>query len=283
MDVIGGVIARLDEPVPRLADRMRWRRLRRSDTARRVVDLLVARQDVVLDIGAAHGHFATRMLDLVGPRGAVHAFEPNPVHHPRLRTIAKTGPLTLHPVALSDHPGQATLHVPVLAGDARAGLASLEPRAGAEVQEVEVPVMRLDDVVGDEVKVAFIKCDVEGHEDAVMRGAEALLARDRPPVLVEIEQRHRAEDVGTAIDRFTALGYEAWAVFCTGLRPVAEFDLERDQLAIVRQGEPEVMPPEYVNDFLFAAPGIELGPVLDPGWRRTATGGVTPQARRSVS
>jgi FkbM family methyltransferase len=267
MDVIGGVIARLDEPAPRLADRMRWRRLRRLDTARRVVDLLVGRGDVVLDIGAAHGHFSTRMLDLVGSRGAVLAFEPNPVHHPRLHTIARTGPLTLHPVALSDHPGEASLHVPVLDGRARAGLASLEPRGDAEVQEVQVPVMRLDDLVGDEVKVAFIKCDVEGHEDAVMRGAQALLARDQPPILIELEQRHRGEDVGVAIDHFTAMGYEAWAVFSSGLRPLSAFDLERDQLAIVRQGEPEVMPPEYVNDFLFARPGTELGPVMDPGWR----------------
>ena len=257
-DVIGGVIARLDEPAPRIADRLRWRRLRRDDTARRVVDVLVKRGDVVLDIGAAHGHFCTRMLDLVGPRGVVHAFEPNPVHQPRLQAIAKTGPLSLHAVALSDEPGQASLHVPVMAGSARAGLASLEPRAG-ETEEVEVPVMRLDDVIGDEVRVSFIKCDVEGHEDAVMRGASGLLARDRPPVLVEIEQRHRAADPMLAIEHFQSLGYEAWAVFSQGLRPLSAFDLQRDQVAIARANEGrEIMPPEYVNDFLFVAPGVDL-------------------------
>ena len=263
MDVVGGVIARLDDPAPRWADRLRWRRLRKLDTARRVVDRLVSRGDVVLDIGAAHGHFCTRMLDLVGPRGAVHAFEPNPVHHARLNAIARTGPLSLHTVALSDQPGQATLQVPVVAGRALAGLASLEPRVGVEVQEVQVPVMRLDDVIGEETRVSFIKCDVEGHEDAVMRGAQTLLSRDRPPVLVEIEQRHRTADVAVAIEYFRDLGYEGWAVFEAGLRPLNAFDLQRDQVAVARahEGE-EIMPPAYVNDFLFVAPGSNLDGVL---------------------
>lgn len=261
-DVVGGVIARLDQPAPRIADRLRWRRLRREDAARRVIDHLVRRGDVVLDIGAASGHFCSHLLDLVGSAGVVHAFEPNPAHQQRLQAIAKTGPLSLHAVALSDAPAQASLHVPVLAGRARAGLASLEPRAGVEVQEVEVPVMRLDDVIGDEVKVAFIKCDVEGHEDAVIRGASGLLERDHPPLLIEIEQRHRHSDPMLAIEHLQSLGYETWPVFSQGLRPLSAFDLERDQLAIVA-ADPgrEIMPPEYVNDFLFVAPGTDLGPL----------------------
>ena len=47
---------------------------------------------------------------------------------------------------------------------------------------------RLDDLaLGD---VGFVKIDVEGHELAVLRGAAETLQRNRPPLLVEAEERH---------------------------------------------------------------------------------------------
>ena len=150
MDVIGGVIARLDRYSPLWSDRLRWRRAAREDLALRVVDALVSRGDVVVDIGASRGLFSSRMRDLVGPRGAVHAFEPNPEHHERLRSLAAHGRVRLHPVALSDHEGQATLHVPLIDGRAYTGWASLEEHPHEAAQTVAVPTHRLDDVLGSE-------------------------------------------------------------------------------------------------------------------------------------
>jgi FkbM family methyltransferase len=278
VDVIGGVIARLERYSPLWSDRLRWRRARREDLALRVVDALVSRGDVVVDIGASRGLFSSRMRDLVGPAGAVHAFEPNPEHHQRLRSLAAHGRVTLHPVALSDHEGQATLHVPLIDGRAYTGWASLEQRSDAAAQTVAVPTHRLDDVLGPEDRVSFIKCDVEGHEDAVMKGARGVLARSRPGVLVEIEQRHRSAEVAQAFDEFLALGYEGWALFPDGLRPLEDFELQRDQHAFL-SGPPsgEVMPRGYVHNFLFLAPGTDVSSLRD----RAAVG--SPGGRSSSS
>jgi FkbM family methyltransferase len=265
MDVVGGVIARLDEPAPIWADRLRWRRNRRKDPALRTVDALVSRGDVVLDIGAAQGHFSSRMLDLVGAGGVVHAFEPNPVHHRRLETLSRRRPLHLHPVGLSDHAGQATLHIPVVEGQAYVGWASLQARPGTENQTFTVRTTRLDDVLDPSARVSFIKCDVEGHEDAVLHGAQALLARDRPVILIELEQRHRREPVLDALEFFAALGYQGWAVFRAGIRPLGSFDLERDQLSFLQQpSRSDLMPGGYVHDFLFVASDTDVGSLLDP-------------------
>jgi FkbM family methyltransferase len=39
-------------------------------------------------------------------------------------------------------------------------------------------------------RVAFIKIDVEGFEPSVIEGAHAVIGRDRPSLLLEIEDRH---------------------------------------------------------------------------------------------
>jgi FkbM family methyltransferase len=271
VDLVGGIIARLDRRSPIWADRLRWRRTRRDDLALRVVDALVSRGDVVVDVGASRGLFSSRMHDLVGRRGAVHAFEPNPAHHQRLQAVADDGTVTVYPAALSDHEGHATLQVPLIDGRAYTGLASLEQRSDPSARTVIVPTLRLDDVLGPDEPLSFIKCDVEGHEDAVMRGARGVLTRNRPAVLVEIEQRHRIADAAKAFDEFRAMGYAGWALFPGGLRPLDAFDLERDQLAFLaspRAGE--IMPRGYVHNFLFLPPDTDVGSLLDRAAERPA-------------
>jgi FkbM family methyltransferase len=268
LDVVAGFTRILDGHSPTMASRLQWRRDRRTDVALRVVDALVTRGDVALDIGALRGDYALRMLDLVGRHGSVHAFEPNPAHHDRLLALSSRGRhVEVHPFALSDRNGDAVLHIPA-AGGPSAGLASLEQRPNSAVQAVTVTTRRLDDVLGGAQRVDFIKCDVEGHEDAVLGGAQDLLAREHPVLLIEIEQRHRRSDVTSAFDRLSALGYEGWALFGDGIRPLAEFDVERDQLSWLSVASPKgIMPHGYVHNFLFVDPGTDVRRLTDPAFR----------------
>lgn len=270
MDLIGGIIARLDPRSPIWADRLRWRRARGEDGALRVVDELVGRGSTVLDIGAHRGTFSARMRDLVGPRGTVHAFEPNPEHLARLRLIGADGRVALHPLALSDTTGTSVLHIPLAEGGS--GLASLEQHGSADEHTVVIATMRLDDVAGLPEHIDFIKCDVEGHEDAVIRGAERVIARSKPPILVEIEQRHRSASPTEAFDTLLSLGYAGWALFPTGLKPLECFDLQRDQLAFVEQApRAPIMPRAYVHNFLFAVPTTDLGALLAPDYAQAVS------------
>jgi FkbM family methyltransferase len=261
MDVIGGLIRVLDDRRPMVAARMQWRRDRRSDVALRVVDALVARGDTVLDIGAMRGSFSARMLDLVGPQGVVHAFEPNPAHHAHLRSLPR---LCVHPVALSDHDGTAELAIPVTGGVVSSGLASLVNARGFDARTVTVPVRRLDDMDTGPGPIAFIKCDVEGHEDAVIEGGRGILERDCPPLLIEIEQRHRGTDPARAFDTLHELGYRGYALFPGGLRDLAEFDVARDQLDWLSETwAGGVAPIGYVHNFLFVSPQRDVTALID--------------------
>ena len=57
-------------------------------------------------------------------------------------------------------------------------------------------------------RIGFIKIDVEGHEHAVLLGAEATIDRHRPIVLLETEYRHGAP-IAAIFDLFGARGYVA--------------------------------------------------------------------------
>jgi hypothetical protein len=67
------------------------------------------------------------------------------------------------------------------------------------------------------------------------------------------QQRHQSQDIRVTFDDLR------------GLWPVAEFDVRRDQLAFLTgESVPGAMPPEYVHDFVFVAPGTEIRRLLAP-------------------
>ena len=221
-----------------------------------VFDEFVTHGDVVADIGAHRGVYADRLSRLVGAAGRVHAFEPNPDGRRVLDVVARhRGNLTIHPVALSDHAGTATLMRPVDDGrrvDAMSSLSNPMVEA-APHDSVQVSVARLDDELAAEARrVALVKIDVEGHEQSVLQGAEQVLEHSRPVLVMEIEQRHRVQPLSETFEWFAARGYAGYVLTHQGRRPLAEFDVERDQLAFVRQGFHKGSPGAgYLNDFLF--------------------------------
>lgn len=125
----------------------------------------------VLDIGANKGIYSYWLSRAVGPRGRVMAFEPQPemADYIKRRYIRNVEVVN---VALSDHSGSASLSRKRV-GD---GSASLCRDIG---HTIDVKLARLDDFVPIQ-NLRFIKCDVEGHELSVFRGAERLLRAARP-------------------------------------------------------------------------------------------------------
>jgi FkbM family methyltransferase len=258
---------------PPLAARAEWlRERRRGSIALRIMERLVEKGDVVVDVGASWGLYAWQLARLVGPRGHVHAFEPNPTVARSLRAIrSASGNMTVYGVALSETTGEAELHVPVLAGTRFAELASLGVRPndpGVSYDRVRVEVESLDALLSSQLsRITFIKCDVEGHELAVLRGAERALREARPALLIEIEQRHQAEgtNIEQTFDHLLARDYVGYLVGERGLRPLGEFDVRRDQLAWLGPAfMPYGMPDGYVHDFLFVRPSTDVSALLAP-------------------
>lgn len=159
--------------------------------------------DVVVDVGAALGIYTCVLSRLVGPTGVVVSVEPLPrlyaAHDAWLR-LRRGANVSRSDCALGAEPHTAKVSVPLrrkrpVTGRAflttgAAGLGSNQEFAGH--REYEVPVTTLDQMVDrlDLDRVDFVKADVEGAELALLRGAAATIEKSRPPVLLEIEDRH---------------------------------------------------------------------------------------------
>jgi FkbM family methyltransferase len=258
MDLLGRLARELEAPAPHIAQRIHWERRRRREPAAHAVSTIIERVGpgaVGVDVGAAEGVYSLGMLVTNGG-GDVHAFEPNPYEIGILHKIRRWYPrLTIHEVAASDHAGSAEFRVPIVGGTLMRGLGSLGgsvQEIGDELETFRVPLATLDERLGDAPRVDVIKIDVEGEEDNVLDGADAVLRAHRPSLLIEMEQRHRGTDPRPTMQKLMAeYGLSGYAVFPDGLRPLAQFDLERDQLGYLTGSEDEVMPEGYVNDFLF--------------------------------
>lgn len=205
---------------------------------------VVRQGEHVIDVGGNRGAYAFRLAQL-GAR--VEVFEPNPACHGVLRAWAEGGAsVTVHPCGLSDHAGAIALHIPVdEAGVEHDASASMEPHAFARARDQIVDLRTLDSFGFRDV--AFIKIDVEGHEAAVLRGAAETIRASKPTLLVEIEQRHLQCPIQEVFGQILSFGYEGYFLERGLLRSIAEFTLERDQLAsnFARTGA------RYINNFLF--------------------------------
>lgn len=189
------------------------------------------RPGLILDIGAHDGLLTLPFAALPGAR--VIAFEPLPSAFARLRAAcAGLANVTLRREALGAAPGELLLRVPVLEGAAAGQWASLAKDyaafASVGVETHRVRVMPLDSLGLEEVR--HVKLDVEGFEQEVLEGARATLARCRPLLSLEIEERHRPGATRAVPALLAALGYEV-GFWLDGLRPIAAFDAATMQAA----------------------------------------------------
>lgn len=156
---------------------------------------------LALDVGANLGNHT---LALAEAFDEVWAFEPSPRTHSLLRFNTERLPqVRRFELALSDRQGEASLQVP----EDNLGMASLQLEVGGPRYVVStLPLDALPEV--SERRVALIKLDVEGHEAAVLRGAEQLLLRDRPVLVFEQLAREIDADGSSEVLRLLrAAGY----------------------------------------------------------------------------
>lgn len=171
--------------------------------------------DIAIDIGAHKGAYTYWMARRIRPHGRVFAFEPQPRLAASLRELAARlatdGSIRVENLAVSSVSGAALLHVPD--GDASPG-ATIENREATWGNTAEVKTVTLDEYFADlsaAERIAFIKCDVEGHELEVFRGARRILTEHRPILLFECEARHRADrSVDRVFDYLQLLNYEGF-------------------------------------------------------------------------
>jgi FkbM family methyltransferase len=188
---------------------------------------------ISVDVGASLGLYTSHLL---GHSAEVWAFEPRRSAAAELERHFSGSPVRVHTMALSDADGETT--ITICGSDL--GRSTLEKSNPVPGEEEVVTTRRLDSF--DLRDVGFIKIDVEGHEGAVLRGAVETLKRNRPNLLIEIEERHKP-GATTEIPRMLGeAGYMGWFLLGDEWRPLSAFDAAKHQ----RVGEAP-----YINNFVF--------------------------------
>jgi FkbM family methyltransferase len=168
-----------------------------------IVSRVVHRNDVVLDCGANVGYFTAVLDRLVRPQGRVHSFEPGAGTFSKLactKTLLELDRAVLYPQAVGSTVGEIDFWSSTAGFDAQQKTVK-GGALGRHLRHDRVPAITLDAFVtklpaNEMARVAFIKCDIEGAETAMLKGAKSLLRAANPPIWLIEHNRHALGDQG---------------------------------------------------------------------------------------
>jgi FkbM family methyltransferase len=139
------------------------------------------------DVGAHGALYAIRFALLGRADDRVAVVECDPVNlaqlHGNLFVNNLVSRITVHALAATDHSGTLTLNI---APDNNRGVSRLDAQGSITFKgQCAVPGRRLEDLWSGEILPLIAKVDVEGHENATLRGMEKMLRAC--PALLQVE------------------------------------------------------------------------------------------------
>lgn len=129
--------------------------------------------DTVIDIGANIGYITVLFANIVGSKGKVYAFEPDPRNFELLQQTIKQNNYTqviAEQKAGSDKKGKCSFYqTQSWAANTLTPLSNLP--------SIEVEVVALDDYLSAERDISFVKIDTDGSEPLAIQGMQQLIRR----------------------------------------------------------------------------------------------------------
>ena len=192
-----------------------------------------------VDVGVYRGVY-TYQLSKISKH--VHAFEPNPLLFPylnkNLKKLAEN--ITLYESALSDSIVTTNLKIPKRSKTLnkknyeemyKLGAATIHDKnllSNEEFTSFKIRTQKMDDILINN-NIGFIKIDVEGHEENVLKGAAEIIKKNRPVLLVEVEEKHTRKSVKETINFINSLGYKAYFLSGSNLENISKLKNYNDK------------------------------------------------------
>lgn len=227
-----------------------------------IVSKVVQQGDVVLDLGANVGYFTALLDRLVQAGGQVHAFEPGEKTFAKLNQTKKLIHLdrsALHQKAIGDSVGQVDFWSSTSGSDAQQHTSKTAVFT-QHMRRDTVASTTLDAFVAslpaqDANRIAFVKCDIEGAEPGMLKGANALLNSKNPPVWLIEHNREALLEQGVASHDLLAPFAGSEIYFTPLCWPPSIMAASRPS---PWDGHPESLP-EECNLLIFPKRGVHAG------------------------
>lgn len=157
---------------------------------------LVNKNDTVVEIGGHIGYISLFLAKLIGDSGKLFVFEPGENNLPYIRkNIKGKENICLVEKAISEKAGTVSFFIDDLTGQNNSLNKDYEvfknnnkaSYTKSAYQEVIIQAITLDDFVSARnLKVDFIKMDIEGAEILAVRGMQKILIENPPIMMIEI-------------------------------------------------------------------------------------------------
>lgn len=173
---------------------------------------------IMFDVGANTGLYCFVAAHGCPSEARIHAFEPQPdaceIMHKTINLNNWEDRVYVHAMGLGNKPGDLDLHV--------TGTGSSFDNNF--IDHVECPILRVPvDTLDNQAaqlgidKLDFIKIDVEGFEQSVLEGAQEVLRKDSPVLLIEIAEhlrgrKYRNLNYAKTLAWLHGFGYRVWKV-----------------------------------------------------------------------
>jgi FkbM family methyltransferase len=202
----------------------------RGQTETVIQDILVQRLQegmVFYDLGANIGLFSLLAARLVGSTGQVISFEPDPDSAERLeRNIARNGyqnTTVIQAGVWSTTEKRSFKVADASSPDHGVGRFTAEEADG---KNILVECVALDDFVRNVPAPDAIKCDVEGAEIEVLRGAKKVLQEHKPWIICELHSEANRVTFGNILNES---GYRVETVDANHVLALPDAALELDR------------------------------------------------------
>ena len=160
-------------------DRKDWHYYQKGHTA-------VSPDDIILDVGAAEGLFA---LSVINKCKQVILIEPNDYFVRALRLTFQSfmDKVTIHHVAVGNREGEIAFDQDSLSGKVDGSIASGPLKK----------ITTIDKLLAD-VRITYLKADLEGYEMEMLKGAKTTIQKNRPKIAIT---SYHTENVATELIR----------------------------------------------------------------------------------
>lgn len=165
------------------------------------IDLLkkyIHKNDVVLDIGANIGFYATILSEIVGESGVVHCFEPDTKNFEHLKkTTANFKNIKINNKAVGPKTEKLKIYT---SKNLNVDHRTYKPEEYD--QEIEIDAVSIDDHLSANTKVNFIKMDIQGFEMQAIQGIQNILEKNKDVKLISEFWPYGLKKAGSSVTEY---------------------------------------------------------------------------------